>query len=279
MDQGLFAFASKAAFPSSIASTHVELLMRDPYVYYARNVVRLKSLKRFQSSPSNADFGTLVHKIIEKYTKAYCQALSASLSERFLEIAHFELNKAKARFSEFWKQKILGLAEEFVDFDQSRRKRFSKVWSEQEGSIELCVEGNPIALKAVADRIELSSDGSELCILDYKTGGVPAIYEIESGLSPQILISAMIAQSGGLYCLERPMAPQTIAYAKLQSFSPYWKVTELHLTAEKLAQHKNGLIKLLSFFRKQGQLFPTSTFKSAYQDYDEYKHLSRQKPA
>jgi ATP-dependent helicase/nuclease subunit B len=276
MSQGLFAFAPRATFPSSISSTHVELLMRDPYVYYARNVIKLKSLKRFGNKPSNADFGTLVHKIIEKYTKLYCEVSSKSLVERFLEIASFELNKA--RFSEFWTQKIFGLAEEFVEFDQSRRKRFSKVWSEQEGSIELYVAGNPFTLKAVADRIEMSSDGNQLCILDYKTGGVPAIYEVESGLAPQILISAMIAQSGGFKCLSKAICPQTIAYVKLQSFSPYWKVTELNLTADKLANHKEGLIRLLSFFITQGQLFPTATAASAYLDFDEYKHLSRQKP-
>lgn len=277
MEQGFFAFASEAQLPSSIASTHVGLLLRDPYVYYARQVLKLKSLNRFYARPSNADFGTLVHKIIDRYTRNYESFCSIALAKRFLEIAEAELSRTKPRFSEFLRQKVLGIAEEFVEFDQGRRSRFPKVWSEQAGEIELNLKGQAITLRAIADRIELS--GNNMCILDYKTGGVPSISEIESGLSPQILISAIIAQGGGFKCLNSASSPESIAYAKLSSFSPYWKVTELALTPDELSKHKEGLVNLLTFFRKPGQRISITTPTSSYADYDEYKHLSRQKPA
>ena len=66
---------------------------------------------------------------------------------------------------------------------------------EQEGALTFAAPGGPFTVTAKADRIELR--GAVADVLDFKTGMPPSQPQIESGLAPQLTLTAAILQGGG----------------------------------------------------------------------------------
>jgi ATP-dependent helicase/nuclease subunit B len=267
-----FKIPSVVSFPESVSSTAIELLMHQTYKFYAQKMLKLRMLDRFKTGPNLADFGIFVHYILDHYTKSYLPRSHKEQSIHFLSIASAAFEKMNFRIQDSWMYKINAVAEEFVDFDESRRAKASKIWSEQKGSATLDVLNTKIRLTSIADRIELSLTG-ETYILDYKTGVIPSKQDVEYGLAPQMLISGIIAYLGGFECLSSPVVPARIVYVKLASCSPYWRVSDTILNVNKLQTHLKHLVGLLELFVKGGsELSATSDHCDIY---DEYAHLSR----
>jgi ATP-dependent helicase/nuclease subunit B len=260
-------------FPESISSTSVGLLLHNPYTFYAKHILKLKHLDRFKDKPNLADFGIFMHCVLDQYTKSYrCGPYSEHVS-RFLSIARSVLQQMHLHKQDLWLHKIEGIAQEFVDFDLVRRADLSKVWSEQKGHMMIKLSKVSLRLTAIADRIELSDKG-DVCILDYKTGVMPSAQEVRMGLSPQMIVSSIIASKGGFACLNRPLAPSKIVYVKLASCSPYWRSSDIMLNDGDLERHLDQLVALLETLMSGAEL-KFSPGGNPIKRYDEYVHLSR----
>ncbi len=267
-----FVIPKDAKFPDLVSSTAVELLIKNPYAFYAKNILKLKKLYRFKSSPDLADFGIFIHYILDQYSKSYCPKSFEEKTVTFCEIAKDALEKMNFQKQAFWMHKVESIAQEFIDFDENRRCFLSNVWSEQKGSTLIKLASKNVTLTSIADRIELSKNG-EVCILDYKTGIVPSNQDVQSGLSPQLLVSSIIASKGGFDCLKGFVNPAKITYVKLSSCSPYWQASDI--IVENLSDHLKQLVQLLEIFLDSGAELKFSPLGSAHSGYDEYAHLGR----
>jgi ATP-dependent helicase/nuclease subunit B len=267
-----FVVPSDAKFPGFVSSTAVELLMKNPYTFYAKNVLKLKKLDRFKTSPNSADFGIFIHYVLDQYTKNYsCGSLQEKVLN-FVLIAKKVLEKMNFQKQSFWIHKIESIAQEFVDFDEERRSCLIGVWSEQKGSAPVKLASRNIVLTSIADRIELSKSG-EVYIVDYKTGLIPSKQEVQTGLSPQLLVSCIIASRGGFDCIKNAIIPAKITYVKLSSCSPYWQASDI--IVHNLDEHLKQLMLLLELFVENGTELKFSPSGNRYNGYDEYAHLSR----
>ncbi len=260
--------AKSSFFPNKISATDIELLIRSPYNFYVKKILKLRKTQEIEEHPNLSEFGNIFHKIIELYTKDRNKNTNVDFKNHAKKILQTSIFPQQAK--EFWQYKIESLASEFVNFENNRRLKTIKIFTEIAGKIQLKIDNEVIQITAIADRIELMQNG-KIAILDYKTGAIPTKQEVISGLSPQLIIEAIIAIEGGFPGIEKNIAIENIIYIKINSQAPFISQTEIKLTKEELIKHKEGLIKLLKHYINLGE-YPID---QNLVKYDDYIHLAR----
>lgn len=259
--------AKSKIFPSKLYATDIELLLRAPYNFYAKKILKLKKIQEISDTASLADFGNIIHKVFDKFVKMRnsSKQFDSNLLIKEIIMQEVESTHLPEQIKHLWVVKLEKIAIEFVEFDHLRRQD-AKVFSEVDGSIELTVGTNIITIAAIADRIEVDSQG-KMTILDYKTGVAPSQKEVLLGLSPQLVIEAIIAYDKGFdlpdtYDLDEIV----IAFVKVGSSSPYLQVKEIKLSAKDIAKHKDAMHKLIKHY-VENKTYATEPSTAKYDDY------------
>jgi ATP-dependent helicase/nuclease subunit B len=256
-------------FPPRISATDIETLIRTPYNFYAKKILKLRKENKLEEDPSLAEFGNFFHKVADIYTKNYNRKEKDKVFV-FTEIGENVLDQSifPDHSKNYWQTKLAAIAHDFIDFDEERRKKATDTYTEVRGSITLNLLGREIEIIAIADRIEITKSGKSV-ILDYKTGAVPTKKDVFSGLSPQMIIEALIMMENGfgLGCYPTEL----LIYVKIANSKPYIDITEIDLSKTDLLQHKKGLIELLEYYLSEKKFY----IKPNMMKYDDYNHLSR----
>ncbi len=187
-----------AARPRRLSVTEIETWMRDPYAVYARHVLGLEALDPIDADPGAADYGSLVHRALERFTEAHPGPLPAEAEARLLEIGAEIFAPALARpgLWAFWWPRFRSVAAWFIAHEGERRSRVARSWCEAKGGLDLAAPAGPFRLHARADRLDLLTDGT-LAVIDYKTGMPPRKKEVAAGYAPQLPLEGAIARAGG----------------------------------------------------------------------------------
>ncbi|XVN42800.1 MAG: PD-(D/E)XK nuclease family protein [Candidatus Rickettsia vulgarisii] len=256
-------------FPEVLSVTSIEMLIRNPYSFYAKNILNLRFKDMIGEDPKISDFGIFIHRILEQYTKNYNQ-LEQDKVQVILDISNNILQSIilPDYTKRIWQTKFTPIADDFIEFDEQRRKNCQSIYSECRGEIVLNIADQELKIIAVADRIEVDKYGQAV-IIDYKTGTLPTKKDVDSGLSPQLIIEALILAEGG-FNIKAENVKQVI-YVKLSSSKPYIQVMEINLTKEELFHHKQAMIKLLEYYIRNKN-FPYDIDLLTYND---YSHLAR----
>lgn len=256
-------------FPKKISASDIELLIRNPYAFYAKKILNLKNLGSISSPAKISEFGSFVHRVIEGYTKIYSN--DNEKLESFINVAQNILDKIDLfeQTKKLWFMKVSAIAEEFIDFDESRRKNTSIVAPEVSGEMDLEINGFNIKITAIADRIEITKKGT-VAILDYKTGSLPTKKDVFFGLSPQLIIEALICQNAGFSSIGM-LNISEIVYVKISNSRPYIKTDTIELTRKDLERHKSQMISLLDYYINNKVFYKEVDLLK----YNDYKHLSR----
>lgn len=206
------------ARPRKLSVTEVETLLTDPYVFYARKILRLRPLDPLEADPDAAKRGTLIHRALEIWaTKG---VYSAEHLEAEMEAVLADIYRAPL-IANLWRPRLRRIAEWVAARVQERmRNNWTQAGVETWGEIEVA----GITLHGTADRIERNHEG-KLAIIDYKTGNPPSHAQRESGYAPQLPLLALIAEHGGFKKLG---AAQTVdlRYWKLSGGSTEGKDTD-----------------------------------------------------
>ncbi|MCC8415778.1 MAG: PD-(D/E)XK nuclease family protein [Rickettsia endosymbiont of Gnoriste bilineata] len=260
---------SSPIFPDTISVTDIEMLIRNPYSFYAKKILNVRSRDRVGQEPKISEFGSFVHKVLEQYSKNY-NKLENNKIGLILDISNNLLQDVilPTYTQKIWQIKFMPIAESFVEFDEQRRNGCKYIYSETRGAISLNIAGQELTIIGVADRIEIDEFGAAV-IIDYKTGSLPSRKDIETGLSPQLIIEALMLQEGG-FGMQIHNVKQVV-YIKISSSKPIIQTLEIDITREELAGHKQGMIRLLEYY---------ITNKSFSYDidllkHDDYAHLAR----
>jgi ATP-dependent helicase/nuclease subunit B len=265
-------FVPQEAFPQSISATSVELLIRNPYGFFARNILKLYKTKELSSDSINAEFGTLVHKIIYIF--------NSSQGQDFLEIAKAEF--AEIGISNYlyslWWPKICAIADKYNHFHRQRKVSIEKIYGEIAGSMTLEIAGKRQKISAIADEIVLLDDG-QIQILDYKTGTTPLLSEVEAGLAPQLILEALILQHCGFkidQALDLILPDALIRPSFIKITSNKEPIKKIKLENLELAKHKDGLIKLLQHYLSHpASHFPATPDIRYAPKFNDWRHLAR----
>ena len=184
--------------PKSFSVTGIERLIEDPYSIYARNILGLKAL-----DPLDAPFearlrGTLIHEILEEFSRKWPDALPADIKTELLAITdrHLaRLREIKPETAALLAPSLEVLAQRFEVFERGRRNASMRLLIEERGEISFMAGGKKHALNCTADRIEIADGGANIC--DYKSGAVPTASEVLAGKKPQLPLEALILRKGG----------------------------------------------------------------------------------
>ncbi len=259
------------ARPRELWAGAVENLMRDPYIIFARYILKLKPLDDLNRKPDFFDFGIITHAVLEKFNRQYPGQMPENAREILTELGQKELAAAGVGLetAAFWLPALEKMTAWYTECERQYRPDISKIYCEKEGHYSFPAPGGTFTLSARADRIDLTREGT-LNIIDYKTGNARTAKEVAGGYAPQLPIEGIIAQNGGF---------EGITGAEIKSLR-YWqlgkKETVIDKNVKEILDHNLENIKrLISVFDNPDKPYltqPNPKFAPAYSDYE---HLSR----
>ena len=264
------------ARPRDLPVTAVETWMRDPYDLYARRILELKALEPLDADPGAAELGILVHRALEAYVRAHAGGPPEDPEAALLACgrAVFEAEATPPGVRAFWWPRFARIAAWIAERERAGTPAARRRFSEVEGSLELAAPGGKFTLRAKADRIDLTPEGT-LAVLDYKTGAPPTAKAIDLGFAPQLPLEAAIAEAGGFPKV--PLAPVTrLEFWRLSGAEPAGEIRPVKGDpAVRAAAALDGLEALVARFDDPETPYlarPRPKWAGRFSDYD---HLAR----
>lgn len=259
--------------PRKLSASAIEMWMRDPYSIFAKYILGLKPLEEIEPDLTMADYGTIIHGILEKFNNQYTAQFPSNAKEELLALGRqsFEDNNLAIERRAFWWPSFEKIVEHLVEVEREYRLDIKKVHNELKGEIKINAPAGEFVITAKADRVDETKDG-KINIIDYKTGRIRSVKEVGKGYAPQLPIEGLIAEAGGF---------EGLAKAEIDKLL-YWQLGKKEVVIEEnmadiLAQNKERLQELIAIFD-----FPTTAYicqpnpKKIVQ-YSDYEHLARVK--
>ncbi|MGH6945694.1 MAG: double-strand break repair protein AddB, partial [Kiloniellales bacterium] len=263
-----------AARPRQLSVTEIETWLRNPYALYARKILKLRALDPLDADPGAADRGTLVHRALEAFVKAYPRALPDDVAAALIALGEkvFAPLQARPGAYAFWWPRFQRAAAWIAEAERRRRSDAAQVIAEARGTLTFGSNGGDFTVTAKADRIERLRDGT-LAILDYKTGTLPKTFDIEVGRAAQLPLEAAIAEAGGFAGVEAAEV-SSLLHWRLTGGDPPGEEKALPAVPEAEPQVAlAGLKRLVSRFDSDA----TPYRPAPYLRFDPYAQLARVK--
>lgn len=263
------------ARPRKLRVTAVDNWLRDPYMIYAKYILKLDKLDPLDEEPDAADFGSLVHKALDEFTRAAPQILPENALEILLACGRDAFSKFIDRpaVASLWWPRFEAMAAWFIDTEKERRGAITRVLSEIKGEWHFHVDDKPFTLTTSIDRIEIGLDGA-LTLIDFKTGTVPTQGDIDQGLANQLPLEALIALNGNL----ESAIPKGGIIGNLE----YWKLSGNHdqceiksISADGIEAAKYRLEDLIRRYDNPVTPYSAETDPTLKPRYSDYEHLTR----
>ncbi|WJW74752.1 PD-(D/E)XK nuclease family protein [Thiohalobacter sp. IOR34] len=227
--------------PRRVSPSSHQRLIDCPYRWFAADCLTLRAPEPVREALQKSDYGERVHRCLEAFhgevrglagpfrgplDKAH-RDLAIGLLERIARqvfAADLEDNFEHRGWLKRWQRLIPA----YIDWQIAQQAQWRVVAVEQQREQPLD-EG--LSLKGRLDRLDRGDDG--LCIIDYKTGGLPAQAEVEAGEAVQLPLYAALAG-------DEPVA--RVLYLRLDND----KVSApVELADEKLAELSEAVLRRL----------------------------------
>lgn len=245
---------------TQISVTQVETLIRDPYAVYARRILKLDVLDPIGAPAGPAERGTAVHRAIERFEDGDDpEKLSRLLDEELRWHGIAPERRAAER------ERLIVSVQALIAWFAARRAHEAVIYREKKGRLPV----GDVTLTGVADRIEIGPGHG--AILDFKTGKPPTNEQVNSGLTPQLLLEAAMLMAG---CIEDvPKAtPTELVYWQFGGSKPAPQIVGAEggpvLAAEKALTNLRGLLEKYADPKQAFYSKPRVQFLKPYDDYD-----------
>ncbi len=255
-----------ASRPTKLSASSIEMWMRDPYAFYAKYILKLYSIDSFENDTKHMLFGNTIHDVLEDLGRLNKLSEKEILTALQKQIQSLNISVSKKLF---WIKKSEKIAKFLSDYELSlpSHKKFLEVWGE--------VDFSGKTLTAKADRIQVFNN-DEIEIIDYKTGALPTRKELLSGLSPQLVLEAIIAEKNGFKDISGTIIALT--YLRLGQGKKSSDNGAILTFSEDLDEIKNttlqNLITLFLASEKTDYSY-TANRENAKEKYTDYLHLER----
>jgi ATP-dependent helicase/nuclease subunit B len=270
-----------SARPRRINATAVETWQRDPYMIYAKHILKLKALRKLDEEPGPADFGTLVHDTLKHFADRFPENLPQNAYDELLISGREVFDKLLNRpaVATLWWPRFEALAAWFIEHDRERREQGLRIVTEREGSWPLDVDGESFTLTTRIDRLEIAADGNA-AIVDYKTGSLPNNTDIKNGLAAQLPMEGLIAAIGALNPPLPSVTVNGLEYWRLAGSEDYCEIKSLGSPEEVSMLLDNCRLMLEALVRAYAspdQAYAAQTNVKLTPRYNDYEHLTRRK--
>ena len=264
--------------PRRLRVTEIETWMRDPYEIYARHILKLRALDPIDADAGSADYGTIVHSILQDFVRAYPDSLPKDIEKTLRELAATTFGRADLApgILAFWAPRFERISTWFAEQERDGRSEIKKAHAEVSGSITLTGPGGSFEISARVDRIDELKDGS-LAIIDYKTGAVPSAKEVAAGYAPQLPLEAVIAADGGFDGIQGK-AVSNLAYWRLTGRGDGGEVRSAGDSADNLrTEALGGLSALITIFDNPETPYAARPHPDMAPRFGDTQHLARVK--
>lgn len=261
--------------PRRLSVTAVETWLKDPYGLYAREILKLKKWDDLEKSLDAAATGTLLHAVLDKFTKAYPQHIPEKADRILKDMAtqtSVEMNIDADALSVWW-PRFENVTGWLLDHEREWRRIASFRAGECRGELVIKPGGGTFTLVARADRIDSMAGG--LVLIDYKSGGQYSRTAMRDGRLPQLPLEGLIAESGGFKDLTAGRIAG-LAYWVLSGGNPPGKV----ILAEEdiaglLADTRSQLEDLIARFDLPDTPYYSVPNPKNAPRFNDYEHLAR----
>ncbi|TNE59487.1 MAG: double-strand break repair protein AddB [Alphaproteobacteria bacterium] len=265
------------ARPRRASVTQVERWIRDPYGFYANHILQLTPLDPMETDGDARDRGTIIHTVLERFLRAYGTDLPDDAAERLKKMGEevFDEAQASPEIRLFWEPRFKAIADWFVERERARQNVKDHVL-EAKGELTFDAPGGPFTLTARADRIDLLGGGG-IGIYDYKTGQLPTVKQVSSGLAPQLTLEAWIALAGGFKDLSADTLEE-LAFIGLTGGNPAGKVQLIEKDRDQaIEEAEAGLKARVALFDNEATPYPSRVHVIYESRGEPFDHLARVK--
>lgn len=266
--------------PTKISATNFETLLRHPYAFYARKILRLYPRDPYDMPIEGRVRGNILHRVLERFAGEFPKTLPSD----GLAILHQYLN-------EEMKQAIPDHAARMAIAPRLKRALtlyldHEKTWRDlgyQVDQLEgvwiknIQIDEVTYQITARLDRLDRHLDGHG-AVIDYKTGATsPNLNDTLAGRAPQIPIEVWLVEQG-----EAAQAGQAVREVSAAMIWPVraradtpkaWQDEDLQALRD-IAAHDLQVV-LAAYHNDTSAYYPIPDPDLA-SDYDDYTHLSRQ---
>ncbi len=269
--------------PNKLSVTKIETWLKDPYAIYAQKILRLHKIDPLEKKPDAATRGTILHNILEDFTKKYPRDIPDEARNTFITLARNALEKQGEDITQhsFWMPRIIRLADWLIPHEQKWREKAQFTKAEAEGSLTLKTKlTQPFTITARADRIDKMKSGGSI-IIDYKSGGAYSKKKMASGELPQLPLEALILKEGGF--TKNGIPPQdvnNIGYWTLTGSNPAGKITALEdpqKVENSIELAEQGLLNLIRVFERKETPYYAIPCLDNPPRFNDYEYLERVK--
>ncbi len=191
--------------PTQYSASAYQQLMDCPYQFYAARGLSLAPPEAVREALEKSDYGERVHRCLQAFhgevsglPGPFCGRMTAARRDeaeallRHISQAVFAADLEDNFLHRGWLQRWQEKIPAYIDWQLAREAKWHVSAVEIKTSRELPPSGT--TLQGRLDRID--SDGNLHGIVDYKTGHIPDIDDVESGEAVQLPFYALLAEEG-----------------------------------------------------------------------------------
>lgn len=258
------------ARPKQLSASGIEMLMRDPYAVFARYILRLRPLEDVDQDLTMADYGTIIHAVLQEFNNRYPSKLPSNAREELLKLGeeYFTKNEIAAEICAFWRPNFIKSVDWILEQEKNYRPQVVQVHNELAGALPIETPRG-FTVTAIADRVDETVEG-KVNIIDYKTGRARTEKEVRSWKAPQLPIEGLIAAKGGFGNLPAREVDKLI----------YWQLAKQQIEIsgdinELLERSYQNLTELVNLFEFETTPYLSRPNPKTAPDYSDYEHLAR----
>lgn len=190
--------------PQRYTASAYQQLMNCPYQFYAARCLSLAPPEAIREALQKSDYGERVHLCLQAF-HSDVDELPGPFTGRLTSARRVEAEKLLRRISERvfssdiednfmhrgWLQRWLDKIPSYLDWQMAREEQWRVRAVEHKAEQSERLPG--VRLYGRLDRIDTDGEDGYLSILDYKTGHIPSLEEVEGGEAIQLPFYALLA--------------------------------------------------------------------------------------
>jgi ATP-dependent helicase/nuclease subunit B len=236
-----------------ISATNFNTLVKNPYDFYAKYVLKLKDTNVIKNFNTPSIIGSFFHYIFE--------VLSNNTTKNSVEKMIDDFFYNNEIMKKMYKEKTFSIVKNFITLDEKSREDIQKIVAEGKYSYKL--NNYDITLSAKVDRLEFINNIS-VNVVDYKTGTAPSKKDMVNGKELQLPFTAFIMRKNNMqtnkidiWSIKRDSTSHTII-----------ERVDLYNVIENMEKF---LYRIIDNFSRVDSEFVATTLNK----YSDYEHLSR----
>lgn len=260
--------------PRRFSVTDIGLWRCNPYGFYAKRILALKPLQPLEPDLTQADFGNLVHRVLESFG---CQTRDWPGAPAALDLLQTLGRTALADLADepvlqaAWQAQFANLAQWLVTVEATRRGDYRPEQCEAAGLLSFKLDGTDYTLHGRADRIDAHS--AAWAMIDYKTGRAPKDKEVAAGYAPQLPLLGLLAQQGAFPRLPARPVHELLYYQVAGRGKD--SIAALEDSASLIASAEAMLHRMLRAFADDAMPYLVTPVPAYVPRYDDYALLAR----